>query len=114
MAAMLEEMKGGKEGQRTRYGGPEYEFARKYYWVEERKRGGAMFKTFGQKVFLEEGKDAYLVNADLVKSWYAVEDHVVYNAVIMPGAAHLCAVMEQKREGNEGGMVRLGHVELRV
>jgi acyl carrier protein len=96
---------------------PTYQFSRKVYWVDERKQQqqqGGNFKVFGQKVFVDEGTEAFLANAGLIRSWYAVEDHVVYGALVMPGAAHLTAVMEQKKEGRTSGEVVLRRVELRV
>jgi hypothetical protein len=46
---------------------------------------------------MDDERVAYQV--DVKKAgWYAEEDHVVFGEAVMPGAAHVCAVVEQGSE----------------
>ena len=100
---------------------PTYAFERKEYWAEAE---GALSSSFlssgdvgavgGERFVIDEERVAYQV--DVKRSgWYAEEDHVVYGEAVMPGAAHVCAVVEQSMGewGWEKRGVEVSEVEIR-
>jgi NADPH:quinone reductase-like Zn-dependent oxidoreductase/acyl transferase domain-containing protein len=98
---------------------PTYAFDRKEFWVASGGRNqttesGKDATWCGDRFEMDDGRVAYQVDVRQA-GWYAEEDHVVYGVAVMPGAAHVCAVVEQSGREWEWGKagVEMREVEIR-
>ena len=96
-----------------------YPFKRKRFWIADKTRWGKSSSgssPLGTEVRMDDGSTVYQLNGDEFGMLYTLEDHVVYGAVVVPGAAHLAIAAEQQRRainGQDTDCVALRSVEIR-
>jgi acyl transferase domain-containing protein len=94
-------------------GFPRYQFERKSFWIEKEM---AVLKTpmklAGEAFAIDHEHVGFLVDMKNI-GWYDADDHVVFGEKVVPGAAHLCGVIEQCWTQWKWKQVVLRRVEIR-
>jgi hypothetical protein len=85
-------------------------FDKKQFWIAE--AGGSVRKSIGERFVMNEEQVVFQVDLRSV-NWYEERDHVVFGEAVLPGAAHMCAVIEHCSMEWKWRDVELRDVEIR-